>query len=216
MNIKSIAIVALVASPLALASQAKADTVLYTNGPVNLTVGGDTINHGIALSDSFTLTQTSTITGVNFGAWTSTGVTINTIEYGITTTPFTYPVTGAAAVTQGKVIPGAGYGGVYDLRIDSFSTSNITLGPGTYYLVLQGAVTGDGSYAFWDINSGPSSVSGSNGSSSFPLALSDSFDILGIASPVPEPSTWAMMIIGFCGVGFMAYRRKSRLTLSAA
>jgi PEP-CTERM motif len=27
-------------------------------------------------------------------------------------------------------------------------------------------------------------------------------------SGVPEPSTWAMMILGFCGVGFMAYRRK--------
>jgi hypothetical protein len=26
--------------------------------------------------------------------------------------------------------------------------------------------------------------------------------------PVPEPSTWAMMILGFGGVGFMAYRRK--------
>jgi PEP-CTERM motif len=25
---------------------------------------------------------------------------------------------------------------------------------------------------------------------------------------VPEPSTWAMMILGFLGVGFMAYRRK--------
>jgi hypothetical protein len=25
---------------------------------------------------------------------------------------------------------------------------------------------------------------------------------------VPEPSTWAMMILGFCGVGFMAYRRE--------
>jgi hypothetical protein len=25
---------------------------------------------------------------------------------------------------------------------------------------------------------------------------------------VPEPSTWAMMILGFCGVGFMAYRKK--------
>ena len=27
---------------------------------------------------------------------------------------------------------------------------------------------------------------------------------------VPEPSTWAMMIIGFAGVSFMAYRRKSQ------
>jgi hypothetical protein len=29
---------------------------------------------------------------------------------------------------------------------------------------------------------------------------------------VPEPSTWAMMILGFAGIGFMAYRRKSLMT----
>jgi PEP-CTERM motif len=29
-------------------------------------------------------------------------------------------------------------------------------------------------------------------------------------SSVPEPSTWAMMILGFMGVGFMAYRRKDK------
>jgi hypothetical protein len=28
---------------------------------------------------------------------------------------------------------------------------------------------------------------------------------------VPEPSTWAMMIIGFLGLGFTAYRRKNDL-----
>jgi hypothetical protein len=28
-------------------------------------------------------------------------------------------------------------------------------------------------------------------------------------SGVPEPSTWAMMILGFLGIGFMAYRQKS-------
>jgi hypothetical protein len=36
-----------------------------------------------------------------------------------------------------------------------------------------------------------------------------------LASAVPEPSTWAMMIIGFCGVGFMAYRRKQAAPLIA-
>ena len=35
-------------------------------------------------------------------------------------------------------------------------------------------------------------------------------------SPVPEPSTWAMMILGFAGIGFMAYRRKSKPGLIAA
>ena len=33
---------------------------------------------------------------------------------------------------------------------------------------------------------------------------------------VPEPSTWAMMIIGFAGLGFMAYRRKAKPALPAA
>jgi len=35
-------------------------------------------------------------------------------------------------------------------------------------------------------------------------------------SAVPEPSTWAMMILGFAGIGFMAYRRKSKPALTAA
>jgi hypothetical protein len=33
---------------------------------------------------------------------------------------------------------------------------------------------------------------------------------------VPEPSTWAMMILGFMGVGFLAYRRKGRSTFRFA
>jgi hypothetical protein len=31
---------------------------------------------------------------------------------------------------------------------------------------------------------------------------------LPVAGSVPEPSTWAMLLLGFAGVGFMAYRRK--------
>jgi hypothetical protein len=37
-----------------------------------------------------------------------------------------------------------------------------------------------------------------------------------ISSAVPEPSTWAMMILGFGGIGFMAYRRKSKPALMPA
>lgn len=32
---------------------------------------------------------------------------------------------------------------------------------------------------------------------------------LDTTAAVPEPSTWAMMLLGFCGLGFMAYRRKA-------
>jgi hypothetical protein len=31
-----------------------------------------------------------------------------------------------------------------------------------------------------------------------------------VVTAVPEPSTWAMMILGFAGVGFMAYRRRNQ------
>ena len=29
-------------------------------------------------------------------------------------------------------------------------------------------------------------------------------------SAVPEPATWAMMILGFLGIGFLGYRRSSK------
>jgi PEP-CTERM motif len=45
------------------------------------------------------------------------------------------------------------------------------------------------------------------------------FDALGattFSAAVPEPSTWAMMVLGFLGVGFMAYRKKSKPALMVA
>ena len=41
------------------------------------------------------------------------------------------------------------------------------------------------------------------------------FSLEGV-NAVPEPATWTMMILGFAGVGFMAYRRKSKPALMAA
>jgi hypothetical protein len=35
-------------------------------------------------------------------------------------------------------------------------------------------------------------------------------EVRGNIGAVPEPSIWAMMILGFAGIGFMAYRRRSQ------
>jgi probable HAF family extracellular repeat protein len=35
-----------------------------------------------------------------------------------------------------------------------------------------------------------------------------------IASAIPEPSTWAMLLIGFAGIGLMTYRRRKSAMLA--
>jgi hypothetical protein len=39
---------------------------------------------------------------------------------------------------------------------------------------------------------------------------------LDVTAAVPEPSTWAMMVLGFAGIGFVTYRRKSKPAMMAA
>ena len=39
---------------------------------------------------------------------------------------------------------------------------------------------------------------------------------VGTVAPVPEPSTWAMLLLGFAGLGYMAYRRNTKAGLRAA
>lgn len=41
-------------------------------------------------------------------------------------------------------------------------------------------------------------------------------DNISISAAVPEPSTWAMLVLGFAGVGFMAYRRKNKMELQVS
>ena len=58
-------------------------------------------------------------------------------------------------------------------------------------------------------------VTGINGLNTVSFSFSDSsrsqgsigLDSVSVAA-VPEPSTWAMIMLGFAGIGFMAYRRK--------
>jgi hypothetical protein len=71
---------------------------------------------------------------------------------------------------------------------------------GTGPAVLNG-LSGDLKVGYWD------TIYGDN----------TGFQTLSV-SAVPEPSTWAMMILGFAGVGFMAYRRRKdkALRLTAA
>jgi phospholipase/lecithinase/hemolysin len=51
-------------------------------------------------------------------------------------------------------------------------------------------------YAYWD---------GIHPTAAADMVIADAF----LAQAVPEPSTWAMMILGFCGLGILAYRKRN-------
>ena len=40
-------------------------------------------------------------------------------------------------------------------------------------------------------------------------------EIRGFLRAVPEPSTWAMLLLGFAGIGFIAYRRSKQALMAA-
>lgn len=76
----------------------------------------------------------------------------------------------------------------------------------------------------WDLGA----VLGSGWTDTQAVGINNSGDIIGYGSyhdewygflltPVPEPSTWMMMLAGFAGLGFAGYRRatKGRDTVAA-
>lgn len=55
-----------------------------------------------------------------------------------------------------------------------------------------------------------------NGANEITFSTSETAFEFAFTAPVPEPSTWAMMILGFAGVGFLAYRRRQLTAMSEA
>ena len=44
----------------------------------------------------------------------------------------------------------------------------------------------------------------------------EGFAVFTQVAPVPEPATWALLVLGFAGIGFVAHRRKSKPALMTA
>ena len=117
--------------------------------------------------------------------------------------------------------PGANYGGTTSIGGDNeFSY------PTTPFLDVSGIIFSISAAdcqltagCYMDVYSAPGNPSGkpyalyqSNGGVNFvDFVLTPE-----LTTAVPEPSTWAMMILGFAGIGFVACRRKSKPALIAA
>ncbi|MEH2534324.1 hypothetical protein V1277_006379 [Bradyrhizobium sp. AZCC 1588] len=77
-----------------------------------------------------------------------------------------------------------------------------------------------GSGDFFEIGTSFAGMANANGELKLYYWDSNNFDntqfVTANISAVPEPSTWAMMILGFAGVGYLAYRRRIQVAPTAA
>ena len=110
-------------------------------------------------------------------------------------------------------------GDLFSLQVTFTSPLN---GANTFSALLSGKTTGNhGGPVVVDFNNTPFNFGG------FTLAVDDITLAAGVGTPqeitgtitavaaVPEPSTWAMMILGFVGLGTMTYRRRKSAMITA-
>jgi hypothetical protein len=168
--------------------------------------------------DNFTLSSTSNITGVDFtggyfnpllpGTITSFAITVYSDNAGQPgANVLSETVTGNANETFLGL-----YGGVL-LTYNYSAALSGQLGAGTYWLSVVPTVGFPPQWG-WATGTGGDGVSYQNFIGFLnqnPVDLA--FVVQG--SAVPEPSTWAMMLLGSAGLGYAAYRR-ARVAVSAA
>jgi hypothetical protein len=185
------------------------------SGTANITVGNgslsviltDTgtgqISSGQTISDvTFSI---SGITAINTASFTQSGSMINVNDNGTETPVSGSPTHWAPTLVGSNVHLTTLTGGQpFDLIVGANPNQNngfdnfnpyINLA-GTFTLACTGCTTA----------STISGVSLSFGTEGFVVSATPT------VGNVPEASTWAMMIIGFFGIGFMAYRRRANAT----
>lgn len=82
------------------------------------------------------------------------------------------------------------------ISLGSFTTSITLASADPYQLFTLNFLTNGGQLSFADLAGGNDNIG-------------NILDNVSLSPAVPEPSTWAMMILGFFSVGFVAYRKKS-------
>lgn len=111
---------------------------------------------------------------------------------------------------------GGGPKSTFEIILDQ-ATNNIELQYGNlnaeYHYITAGIQEGNSTTNALQIAHGQADQNDLSGQA---FCISSSGASCGSISAVPEPSTWAMMILGFCGLGYMAYRRRNNHALYAA
>jgi hypothetical protein len=186
---------------------------LYNDGPINGDTDAWVINFGFVVSNTFTLTQSSQVGGLSFGAWLFPGDVLDSVEVSITaqegggTTFFDQQV---------NTTTGACFANSYGFNVceETASFSGPNLAGGTYWVNLQNAMVDSGDPTFWDENSGVGCTSpGCPSEASYTgvgTIPSESFTILGTSSgtgSVPEPASLTLLAGGAIAIGRILRKR---------
>jgi len=177
---------------LLCASAFATDTMVYSNGPDPGDIGYWAINHGDAVTNSFTLSATTTIHVIKFSVYDANDRNQPlTATWAITTQPFggnvVAGVNSAPLIFYWRVFANQFLFSQWEMGI----VVDITLPPGTYWLQMQNVVTRWGTWAFWGETDGigcsppencPSSAYFWNASASRNLQPvgSESFELWGV------------------------------------
>jgi len=217
---------AISALSLALATaSARADTVVYNGGAPNQ--GGTTYAEStLSFVAAMNFTLPSGVSSVSDANWwggcypsTTCGSSPDFVlsfyqDSGTNSGPGTlitsFDVGGANQTATGNLI-----GGSFDEYAYSATFAPVLLTPGTEYWFGITGTTGAGQFGVEQTSSAPA------GSQLYTLGIYSStvwhleveqgaFEL----TAVPEPSTWAMMLLGFAGIGYAGYRK--RLALASA
>jgi hypothetical protein len=113
---------------------------------------------------------------------------------------------------------GAGTASAQSTWVDVFWTPVAITPASTEYLIISSPTSGNYAVAYGTGNpygAGTALSAGADiGLGQYDLTFRTYSDT-GFTGAVPEPSSWAMMILGFAGVGYMTYRRRKVATLTA-
>ncbi|OKO86835.1 PEPxxWA-CTERM sorting domain-containing protein [Bradyrhizobium sp. AS23.2] len=198
---------------------AKAASILETATVGSTDTGSYSIYSNSWIGAAFTLTQTTNITSIGanfdnavgdlFGAIIALPPGFNPSNIGVNNNALAYTLLHSPAP---GTVPG-------NTAVDISASIQAQLQPGTYGVIFGsgefGANGSAGMVASNDLIGDPTFFRAFFGNW---MTLDDGIRIFVEGTPVaavPEPSTWAMMILGFCGVGFLAYRRRGQLSNGA-
>ena len=225
--IKLLGVIVGVASIFFMQSGGSARAAVIYNNPWS-NVNGDcsfSCIGGGQLAQKFTISTASVISSASFTEFHTGIANPTSVNWaflnanGAGGLPGTVAFNGSSVITLSTFVGTSGFGGgiLRDVYQENFNIAPpVTLASGDYYFALNVPIT-DVLLTFGTQIGGGAVISPGGAWHLYnPATVSFAVSLTGEqVAAVPEPSTWAMMILGFAGVGFMAYRRRSNAMLAA-